>query len=383
MTSGPKNLEEYIGDLSHETPEKIIAEIQADLEVFIDEIIKHNLHDLYLVGRKSRHLLHQLISSRLVEKSSGIHFLNVLSGNVNGASDYIIELQVDKMPQEISLLADSINEGKEKEAITNILEKQCNCKVNKIFCYVANQQGINYLLDKKVFTEDQIIARHKFSNLEYEQYNKRIAVYYQSRIEPMDVDHVSKEFRFSTNISSETLFQSFKDATKTVFGCDKGEYIEAVKITEKDDVKHNKLHVPETTKNYNFQHLGCSSCKSVCNAKMNKLFADSKVEYVQVRLKAELKKAEAVLCLMIFCSPDPTFISIDAIKANKCMCNNSCQVKQSVYNKSELNQDELMTIICPKCIENKLSEPILLELMGELRRNIEENLKFESVNKSS
>jgi len=380
MSSAPKNIKEYIGNLPREMPDKVISEIRVDLEAFIDEIIKYDLHDLYLVGRKSRHLFHPLISSRLVEKSPGIHFLKVFSGIKNGAQVCIIGELGKDVPREISLLADSINEGKEKEEIVNILKKKYDCTVNKIFCYVANQQGIDYLLNNKVFTRDQIIALHTIPNAEYKQFSNRLEMYYQSRIEPMDVEHVFKMHSFATKISSEELFRFFKDATKTGLDCDKGEYAEAEEITEKD-VAHNILFVPETIKNYNFHCLDFSSCKACCKAKRSKLFADTKAEYVQIRLKAELKETESTLCLVVFCPPDPDSFPIDIIKTNKCK-NNNCQVQQVVYDESGLSQDEITAMICSQCIENQLSEPILDSVMDELKRKIEEKRKNEPMNKS-
>ncbi|MCL2135815.1 MAG: hypothetical protein FWH37_09800 [Candidatus Bathyarchaeota archaeon] len=147
------------------------------------------------MGRKARHLFHQSIS-RLIEKSQGIHFINV-------RKDGIIEPLGNTVHQKITLLTDSINKGDEIEKIVNILKNHYKCKVNKIFCYVANTQGVDNLLSKKIVTNEQIIALHRVSHSEYEQISKRLGVYYQSRIEPMDVEHVFERHSFSTKISSE------------------------------------------------------------------------------------------------------------------------------------------------------------------------------------
>jgi HD superfamily phosphohydrolase YqeK len=372
MSSAPKNIKEYIGDLHSKKPEEVISEIRVDLESFIDKIMECNLHDLYLVGRKSRHLFHPLISSRLVEKSSGIHFLNVRGGIKNGTTVCLID-SPGGVPSEICLLADSIDEGKEKEEIVNILRKQCGCNVTKIFCYVANQQGINYLISKNIFTEDQIIAFHTIPNSEYRHFNNRLEMYYQSRIEPMDVDHVFKVCSFATKISNENLFRLFKNATKTVLGCSIDGFSEAKEIDEQN-VEYNILFVPSTIKNYNFDCFDFSSCRLFCRAEMSKNFTSTAVEYVQIRLKAELKETETTLCLMVLCPPDPASFSIDTIKTSNCMNTTGCPVQRSVYDRSELSQDETMMIVCPQCIEKQLSDIILESVMKEFKYNVEQEL---------
>ena len=373
MLNVPKNIQEYIGDLYNKKPEEVISEIRVDLESFIDKIMMYDLHDLYLVGRKSRHLFHPLISSRLVEKSSGIHFLKVRGGIKNDTTVCLIDSPGD-VPPEIYLLADSIDEGKEKEELVTILREQCNCKVIKIFCYVANQQGIDYLVSKKVFTEDQIVAFHTIPNLEYRQFNNRLEMYYQSRIEPMDVDHVFKMCSFATKISSEQLFRLFKDTTKAVLGCSINGFSEAKEIAEQN-ADCNILFVPNTIKNYNFDCFDFSSCNFFCRTKMSKNFAIATVEYVQIRLKVELKETETTLCLMVLCPPDPASFSIDNVKRNQCMNADGCQVQQIVYDKSELSQDEIMVMVCPQCVEKQLSNAILASVMKELKCNIEKELK--------
>ncbi|MDR1993947.1 MAG: hypothetical protein LBQ98_10750 [Nitrososphaerota archaeon] len=359
----PKNIKEYLGNLAQDKPEKVISEIQVDLETFIDKIIKEDLQDLYIVGRKARHLFHQSIS-RLIEKSQGIHFINV-------RKDGIIEPLGDKVHQEIALLTDSINKGDEIEKIVNILKNHYGCKVNKIFCYVANTQGIDNLLSKKIVTNEQVIVLHKVSHSEYEQISKRLGVYYQSRIEPMDVEHVFERHSFSIKISGEELFQFFEDATKTGLNCTNGKYNKAVDIPDKNDDENNILHAPKNIKDYSLDCVDCSTNEFACTDKKNISFPNVKPEYVVIRLKSELKETGTIICLMVTCPPDPESFSIENIQTKKCKHNKDCQIQQIIYDKSGFNENNIMTIICPHCIEKRLSEPILQRVMKALKCNIE------------
>ncbi|MGE5556723.1 MAG: hypothetical protein ACM3UY_10790 [Methanocella sp.] len=360
----PKNIKEYIGDLYKEPPAEVISKIRVDLEPFIGKIIKSDSHELYLVGRKSRHLFHPLITSRLVEQSPGIHFLNVLMGIKNGSRVCIID-SPGRVPKEISLLADSIDEGEEKEVLVNILKKY-DCNISKIFCYVANQQGIDYLVAKNVFTRDQIIALHTIPKAEYRLFNNRLETYYQSRIEPMDIDHAFDIYSFATKISSEDLFLFFKTAVQEALKCGKGDFSEAEKLTEKD-VANNILFVPDEIKNFNFDCYDFSGCNAFCKAMVPRLLTGAEVEYVQIRLKAELKDTESTICLMVFCPLNPQSFSLETIKANKCLGSPSCPVQDVAYDNTRFTQDEIMDIKCPQCIENRLSGAILQKVMGKLK----------------
>lgn len=364
----PLNIKEYIGSVYNEAPAEIISKIRVDLEPFIHEIVKNDSHELYLVGRKSRHLFHALITSRLMEVHQGINFLNVLTGKVNGVRVCIVDCR--ELPKEISLLADSIDEGEEKEDIINALKLQ-DCRVSKIFCYVANQKGIDYLTSNKIMSRDQIISVRTLSPEDYRSFNNRLETYYQSRIEPMDKDHSFETFSSTKKITAQKLNEFFKESVTKGLKCSGGEFNQAKLLNDKEE-NENLLFVPDTITNYNFDCYKFHECTgtSTCKSKLKKIWKNGEPEYVQVRLKAELKETESVICIMVFCPLRPEMFSLKDMNPAKCILNSNCMLKDIKYNKTRFNKKDIMCLVCPQCIENIFSHQIIDMIMPHLKQLI-------------
>jgi hypothetical protein len=158
--------------LYEESPDKIISKIREELDLLINEIVNYATPDLYLVGRKSRHLFLPLVNSRLLEKGFSPHFLNVNIGRINGKQVCILEPS-GKTPKEISLLADSINGGTEKADIVSVMRNQ-GTRIKNIFCYGVNKIGVKYLDEKRALSPDKIFTLNLFDQEEYTVFNKKL-----------------------------------------------------------------------------------------------------------------------------------------------------------------------------------------------------------------
>lgn len=358
----PTSIKEYLGELSQENPDKIISKIRVELESLFNEIVKRDTRELYLAGRKSRHLFHPLLSSRLMEKTS-IHFLNILTGKVRGERVCVID-HWKKLPKEISLLADSINDGEEKASIISIMKKN-GTKIRNIFCYAANEEGIAFLDSKGILPRENVFSLHVLSPEDYVLFNKRLETYYQSRIEPMDTDHEFYVFSIAKAISEKNLYSLFEASVKRALDCSAGEFSKAVRVDASGE-DANILFTPENIANFNFECYDYNICKKEVCSTLRK----TKIEYLQIRLKAELKGTETTISLMVFCPPDN--VPLDAIfKNGKCRFRTPlCSLETVKYDVSEFKKDEIAEMVCPQCIESQISLPILEKVATKLETRL-------------
>jgi hypothetical protein len=369
----PRNIKEYIGGLSDESPDAVISKIKVELEPFIDKVVNSGLTDLYLVGRKSRHLFHAALTSRkLVENNIGIHFLNISTGKVHGGKVCVIYTN-GPFPKEISLLADSVDAGEEKEEIINIM-KSNGTKIKKLFCFIAKKDGITYLTTKGILSADQIIAQQTLSSEEYSLFNNRLEAYYQSRIEPMDIDHQFLIRSAAKKISKATLRLIFKEAIRSTLTCEKGVFSEAVKVTDNDEPA-NILFVPDSIVNFNFEcyeHLSEPATPNNCTLSKLKDVDKLSIEYIQVRLKAKLTETMSTISVMAFCPLDPKSTAFDTLKTGKCFfAQPKCILRTFIYDKTQFKKNEVMSITCPQCVENRISSSIVEKVIKEIMRLVE------------
>ena len=370
----PTSMEKYLGDLSKESPEKIISKIRVVLNLLVNEIVNYATPELYLTGRKSRHLFHPLINSILLEKGFHTHFLNILTGKIHGKELCIIE-PVGKLSKKITLLADSINNGEEKARILSIMR---NYKINiaNIFCYGANTEGIKYLEENGIFSPDKIFTLNVFSPEEYREFSKRLETYYQSRIEPMDAEHVFAKFRIAKKIPREKLYLMFKKSVQSALTCTKGDFTQAKMINSSDKENANIMFTRENIVNFNFECYDHDICKKgSCS-----IPEDIQIEYMQIRLKAKLEETESDICIMVFCSPVDVDISISS-KKNCAFKTNYCLLDTVKYDVSAFKREEIAAITCPQCIENNISLSIL-EKIGNQFGSLIEKVKNENKSKS-
>jgi hypothetical protein len=355
----PCSIREYIGDLYQESPDAIVSEIKAELNYLINEIVNSKTKDLYFLGRKAQHLFHPSID-RLLEKHFSIKMLNVLNGEINGKHICIVD-HGGPMPKKISLLADSVNDGTEKANIISILKRN-KTEVKNLFCYVGNRQGLDYLVKQKIIAADRITALHILETDEYKVFSKRLHTYYQSKIEPIDTDHKFEYFSVARKISPEKLYGAFQSTIKKTLPCESGEFSIAERLDDADK-QSNLLFMPKETVNFNYECYDHNEYSKLVGT--NSKIEDLEIEYVQVRLKAELKDTESVVYLMVFCPP----INVDLTTVTKGKCKmgkNGCMLENS-YDSTRFKKGDVAKLLCPQCIENQISTPVLNNIANELK----------------
>jgi len=343
----PKSLEEYYGKILQQNPEVLISQLRVELEVLRKKIEDEQTKAIYLVGRKARHLFHPIVTSRLIEMGFSINFLNVMKGKSRGKQIYYITSS-DDFPKEVILLADSIDEGKEKTETISLLGAR-DIVVSKLFCYVANKKGINNIVAETNFDQKNIVSVHTVEHEEYESFYKRLQAYYQSRFEPMEIEHVYAVAKFAKRSTRSDLFKIFKNAITKSFKCDSGRF------------SKGKLFAPANIVNYNFECLEYNQCKKRAKSKIERAIK-IEFEYLQVRTKARLERTNTTVCLIVFCPL--LFQSLDSlIKEGKCRrLVKECELEKAVYDPKDVSKEELAAFVCPECLENYVSSPILAKI---------------------
>lgn len=359
----PTSLAEYLGELHTQSPEAIVSQIRVDLESLIDRMVAEKTKALFVVGRKSRHLFHPL-TSRLLEEGFSINFLNVMAGKIDDKRLFYFTIPNGGISNEISLLADSINEGYEKAGIIENLRND-DIEVKRLYCYVVNERGLDFLKSEEIFDTRNVFSIHTLPPSQYELFYKRLQIYYQSRVEPMDVDHEFDIFSVAEKIEGSDLYDKFKDCIRKSLKCDKGSFsrgkVMKARVKGKDDVNANFLFVPANIVNYNFECYEYNQCKDRFESKIQSTLKDLGLEYLQIRLKAELAETESTISLMAFCPPVNIDLNSLIVGGNCRPFIKKCRLDSGIFGE-DVSREEVATIVCPQCLENSISREILQRL---------------------
>jgi len=236
----PTNFDEYTASLKEHKPEDIKKQTLVELASFIEKQIKvESNQTLLIVGRKAG-LLFQPFLSRLIDKG----YSPTLIRRLNGA--FWTKGIVSK---HVSLLADCINTGEE---ILYVVKNMLGTGhfVDKIYCYASNGNTITELKKDETFAKIPLLIEHILNSTESQDFFKRIQVYYQSLLDPIDSDHAYDIYHIGVSLNSRYIQKVVGAACQKVLGKKNFEFQE-----------DQGLYLPKNVKSFS---LDLSDIRSDC-----------------------------------------------------------------------------------------------------------------------
>ncbi len=181
----PVNSKTYFGDLLKNS-DSIVTQIREDVERLVeDKLIKEGPTNVLFVERKGLHLyLHTL--PRLVEEGFSPGRIRLFK--IGKYPLLLVNPRFGHL-ENVIICTDAINTGNEISTILQAFQTH-DVSVKKVFCYYANSSILSKLSQEFVGGDQVVYAHRVLENENYSDLFKKLSIYFQSRIEPMDMDHV-------------------------------------------------------------------------------------------------------------------------------------------------------------------------------------------------
>lgn len=313
----------------------------------------------YIVGHKAYHL-YKDYNERLMRS----HFLVGLFGPLVGGAHLIRVLP--PRGADVYIAVDSINTGKELETVLKALPAY-KLRAKKIFCFVANTDGINRLREQNLITPSQLASVHELPPDNYEKfYRESLQVYYQSIIEPMDTDHPYRSY-FISEIVKGKLVEIIGHCVSESIG--------------KKPADSDIIQAPENMFAFSFDFLDMDG---EIPKRIKDMFAPVELglESISIRVRALLNE-KTNFSLVVCCQPNIDMKTL--FKDRKRICDKLvpiCYIKRVQFFRGKggiaqkVRRPLTDDVLCPLCMSCNVSVVLLSELQRCLFR-MQETEKYE------
>jgi hypothetical protein len=337
----PKNFDEYKESFGGSSPEEIVQQVRINVEKFVERRIDTDPNQtLLIVGRKARLLFHPHLD-RLVYKGYSPAFIRRL----NGAS-----WVTGVISNNVSLLADCINTGAEMEYVVGKLQIK-GYTVDKIYCYALNKGALDNFKTNGFINDIPIIAEHTLEAGD-RNFSKRVQVYYQSLVEPLDSDHAHDVYTVSTYLTQKEVQRIIEAAIKRTFGMNDLGFV--------DNPNNVILFLPKNVENLILELPidKLDTNKTTLNPTAKDLLDQLRIDFPHFRLKIRHEESKTKFSIMA-CFPIGPLDSV--VKKEDC---DVCGTKQCYLNlvSSDLSLSDSVMLLCPLCMENYIERSILKQI---------------------
>ena len=221
----PVNIKGMYKDLLADDPLKIISSIRDDLDEVVEKIISLDSDVVYIVGRKSNLLFRDFIDQ--IRGTKPVLMVESLKGDV-----FISRMRAG----DVFLVVDAIHTGDEIIKFINALMRNREPpKISMIFCYISLIEGIKKINDLGLETYSKFLCN---SEHEYTESVKKLQVYYQSQIYPIETDIIYDMYTIKKR-DKRLILKLIRNSLYDIFD-------------KKVKLKNNKIHAPEYIKQYSF-----------------------------------------------------------------------------------------------------------------------------------
>jgi len=364
----PTNPEKYFGNRLNKADE-IIAKIRSDIDCLVEDLIlSEDPTTIIFVERRGIHLFHHTFG-RLIENGFKIGSVRLFRV---GCQKVYVNPKV-KLHGNIIIGTDAINTGCEIQTLLQYFKFK-NIIVQRIFCYYANENGLKKLTTQKLLKEDQVKYIKKVTGEMYEDLSKNMNIYFQSRIVPMDMDHVYYKYTVRPKFTkTEDLKTALNTAVSKLFR-------DNLEFEHEDYVPKNivtnfalEIELPKSWKNL-------ETCLGQVAAHELKNYCD--IGYIQFKVKMKRNLNFTIMCYSqieeLNISELKDSCPIKKLNKDKYNC-----IREMIYKKNkDFSENEIICRFCMQCIENYTSQRVLINLEKLLRDILEErNYKLISTSK--
>jgi hypothetical protein len=341
----PDDFKNYIAPLNNVTPEEIAQQFRIDVAEFIEHTFRPGTNQsLLIVGKKAGHLF-QSFFRRFFEKGYGLTTIKNLKDNAFWTSGDI--------PKTVSLLTDCINSGNEILTIAKHVKFE-GCKIDKIYSYASKIEGLAKLKKEEMIAGTPIISAHELEQNQSEIFLRRLQAYYQSWLEPVDIDHSYDIYRLPFNLTHD-VFRSIIDS-----GCQNASGRSDIHF-EPDE----NLYLPSNMTSMSMDLGDITVLKNIEFGNRLELLA-SKVEFdfPQLRAKAQFDTSGTQFCLM-GCFPQVNLSPWVLGSQRNCSIRRDTKCYHDII-KSRIPIERRWKLVCPLCIENFVARLILDQIEKDM-----------------
>lgn len=325
----------------------MLFETRLEITKFIESIVTQTKACYLLIPpRKSSHLFHSF-APRFLECGFSLGSIQIFS-----IGEKEIAMAPVDIPKEVGLLVDSIDRGKECLQIVSALNP--DIRVNKIFCFLANAEGL-VNLEKHGISRDKIVAHRTVPSDDYEATYKKLLPFYQSRIEPMDIGLVFDSYEVLRHINEREFLQILTTSVQKAFK------YKRIKFRKK-----KLLVAPKGTHAYSFDYPDFDACTKNISLLNDIPVSPSDIEFLSIDIRVSCRVEGIHFRIASLCPPHITLANLTNNKT--CVLKSKikeCYINRLTFKKKYLQ--DIQEIFCPQCIENTISRRILDLLFKNLK----------------
>jgi hypothetical protein len=210
LEQGYDNIWSWLSRNQQMSPDEIIHQVDLNVSSLVNKIMNEPPSAvLIFVGRKVSHLLSQY------RTTLGEKFLIIQLVTMNQLQMLRTKpsLSVSTKTQVI-IVSDTIHTGIEMSTVLRDL-KHSKREVNKVFCYLKNEEGLNSLLEEKLITREKVVGL--FTSSSEEEYYKeatKLHVFFRSIIEPLELDLTYNQYSIDKPLSAKEIVKILKTPLK-------------------------------------------------------------------------------------------------------------------------------------------------------------------------
>jgi len=250
--------------------QKMISSIHDELSSVVKIVSETDCDGVLMMGRKANLLFHQ-VAPQIISSGKVVTLVDSLSG----ARLFFTKARYGKF----MIAADSIRTGNELDGFFKSWKEEDKTgakEVVKVVCYVGYQEGLQRLEKNGL----SVISLHPCKTIEeYVLNTKKLQIYYQSQIQPVEIDLPYDTYTIKY-IKKRKLLNILKRALHATF-CDRAK-IQTDKIRSVQDIvqissRCNLLHDCECLKRFlvfnRLRELGSSVLRFVTKVQFGRLSA--------------------------------------------------------------------------------------------------------------
>jgi hypothetical protein len=193
-----------------ERPEEIINQMQYDVSLFVEKIIKDGPAIAILEGRKATFMVHHM-ETRLKEENFAIQSLYYY--RLDNSFSHFTRLCTENPS---IIITDSIHLGRKMSRTLSYL-KEKGVQIRGVYSYLSTKAGLKKVLETKIVTSKQLYS-HLFAEdeLEYRKKSGAIHTYFNSRIEPMETETPFLLYRINPAPSRKKMRILLRESLETI-----------------------------------------------------------------------------------------------------------------------------------------------------------------------
>lgn len=343
MNKNIDDLWQFWGFKNSNDSNAVIRTVDDNVIRLVNLILKEEPTTLVQVGRKAAHLIREYKTQ--IEAKKFLTCLIIIY-NFNELSAYKPEIPKDKP---VILIEDTIHHGMQLANVLIAL-KDDNIQVNKVFCYLKNQKGVDFLVKNGLLKSNQVESLFtSHSEREYQEKAKELHAYFRSHIEPTDPEICYNVYKISTQLSAVQLINIVEPPLTKMFGADSTEEVV------------DRGFAPNI-KEVSYKTLNNGILQKWANSLINKN-NDYKVLGLNVRFKINQRLIDSDFSVIPKIEADCA-VGED-VNNQKCLTHEGhCMINHCTHEHVDLQK--LKNAVCPQCLDIAVSDYLLNLLDNEL-----------------